>query len=138
MPNDLNAYIGGAPNLQAYVDNHDGTVTDLITNLMWQQAVPATAYQPSGANAYCSALTLAGHLDWRVPSFIELVSILDYSLISYASSAPAIDETAFPSTPADAFASTTAFGASPSAFVALSFANGQSGVAGASYVRCVR
>jgi hypothetical protein len=53
---------------------------------------------------YCTNLTLATHSDWRLPTFIELVSILDYS-----QNAPAISPTAFPSAPGLDFWSSTPF-----------------------------
>ena len=138
MPNDLTSYLAGAPNLQAYADNHDGSVLDSVTGLIWEKAAPGTTYDLTSARAYCSSLTLAGHQDWRLPSFIELVSLVDYGAINFNSGTAAIDGTAFPSTPADSFISSTIWAAS-SAPVSVSFANGQlSFVSGPGYVRCVR
>ena len=37
MPNSAADVANGAPNLAHLVDNLDGTVTDLVTGLMWQQ-----------------------------------------------------------------------------------------------------
>jgi hypothetical protein len=54
-------------------------VTDKITGLMWQQ-VESAAVLGSQAAAHCTSLALAGHSDWRLPSRIELVSLIDYSL----------------------------------------------------------
>ena len=45
MPNDRVDVTAGAPNLESYTDNKDGTVTDNLTGLMWQQTVP-TARTP--------------------------------------------------------------------------------------------
>ena len=105
MPNSQVDVAAGAPNLQSYSDNGDGTVTDNVTGLMWQQAVqlrdqahPGTGYTRADAVAYCATLTLAGYSDWRLPSRIELVSIVDTG-----QGPPSIDRTYFPSTPADWF-----------------------------------
>jgi hypothetical protein len=79
--------------LPAYADNGDDTITDTVTRLMWQRSVPATsvgctvASPDGGADAtvpascadYCAALDLGGHGDWRVPSKVELESLLDFS-----------------------------------------------------------
>jgi hypothetical protein len=77
------------------VDNGDGTVTDIVTKLTWQQATtPSTYTQTNGAN-YCSALNLGAFSSaWRLPSVKELISIVDYE----SPTAPAIDTVAFPGT----------------------------------------
>jgi hypothetical protein len=95
MPNDQVDVTAGAPNLESYTDNGDGTVTDNVTGLMWQQVVSTTTYNWAQALAYCPKLTLAGHSDWRLPSRIELVSIVD---LGVTSGVP-INATYFPSTP---------------------------------------
>jgi hypothetical protein len=77
MPNSQVDVTAGAPNLESYTDNEDGTVTDNVTGLMWQQASPLSGYAWADAVAYCSTLTLAGHSDWRLPTLIELYSIVD-------------------------------------------------------------
>jgi hypothetical protein len=77
MPNSQADVTAGAPNLESYTDNADGTVTDNVTGLMWQQVVPQDTRTYADAVAYCSTLALAGHSDWRLPSVIELVSIVD-------------------------------------------------------------
>jgi hypothetical protein len=85
IPNSPSDIEAGAPNPESYTNNGDGTVTDNVTHLMWQQtplgadggAYPA--FVSGDAPAYCTGLTLAGHSDWRLPSVIELVSIVDYS-----------------------------------------------------------
>ena len=67
----------------------------------------------------CADLVLAGRDDWRLPSMIELISILDLDR-----SEPAIDATLFPSTPADAFWSSTVWGTSPTTASTVTFARG--------------
>jgi len=83
-----------------------------VTHLMWQQVVPTTGGAGNDGNlmwaeatSYCATLVLAGHDDWRLPSQIELVSILDYS--NLGAGQPPINRALFPNTPADAFWSST-------------------------------
>jgi hypothetical protein len=63
---------GPAP---AYRDNHDGTVTDLNTGLMWVQARGAKVTWDS-AMAGAKPCRVGGHSDWRVPSIKELYSLI--------------------------------------------------------------
>ena len=59
----------------AYRDNKDGTVTDLVTQLMWQQDPGAKkTYQDAIAGA--SACRVGGHEDWRLPTIKELYSLI--------------------------------------------------------------
>ncbi|QKG79873.1 Lcl C-terminal domain-containing protein [Tenuifilum thalassicum] len=59
----------------AFIDNGDGTVTDVNTGLMWQQIPTTKDLTWEEANAYCDSLTLAGYDDWRLPTAKELFSI---------------------------------------------------------------
>jgi hypothetical protein len=64
----------------SYVDNHDGTVADTRTGLMWQQG--DSQNDQGGRNwrnalAYCEDLSLAGHDDWRLPNIREFLSLVD-------------------------------------------------------------
>jgi hypothetical protein len=103
MPNGSADVSSGAPTPESYTDNGNGTVTDNVTGLMWQQAAPTTTYTLAGAIAYCSTtLSLAGHTDWRLPSFIELISIVDFGLAS-----PSLNAVYFPGTPSAVFWSST-------------------------------
>jgi Protein of unknown function (DUF1566) len=79
MPNGAVDVAAGAPNLDAYTDNGDGTVTDNVTGLMWQQTVPLLELTWADALSYCTTLAVGGHSDWRLPTEIELISLLDYS-----------------------------------------------------------
>ena len=87
----------GSTVLPSYATDPDaGTVTDQVTNLVWQLQPPsggcARAPADAGpdaaapaectmaeATAYCSDLNLGGFTDWRIPTKIELESILDCS-----------------------------------------------------------
>ncbi len=78
-----------------FVDNSDGTVSDLATGLMWTRADSGRGLNWQDALAWCETLTLAGHDDWRLPNAKELQSIVDYSRAPDASDparrSPAID-----------------------------------------------
>ncbi len=68
-------FIGNAPR---YQDNGDGTVTDLVTGLMWQ-ADPGEKMTYEQAMGGVSSFNLAGYNDWRLPSIKELYSLIDFS-----------------------------------------------------------
>jgi hypothetical protein len=65
-------------NQPSYVVNGDGTVTDLVTDLMWTQGY-------CGKMSYGEAISsaerfeLAGYSDWRLPTTKELYSLIDFS-----------------------------------------------------------
>jgi hypothetical protein len=65
-------YIG---NQADYRDNGDGTVTDLVTGLMWQQN-PGEKMTYSEAAAGADDFALAGYDDWRLPTVKELYSLI--------------------------------------------------------------
>ncbi len=76
---------GNAPN---YTDNGDGTITDNITGLMWQQSADtdgdhdidaADKLSYTNANAYCANLSLGGHTDWELPDIKTLYSLMNFS-----------------------------------------------------------
>jgi hypothetical protein len=88
------------------VDNGDGTVTDTITGLMWQQA-EAGAMTWAEALAYCESLILAGYGDWRLPNANEL-----HSLINYEINKPSIDRRIFPGALSTTYWTSTTFASS--------------------------
>ena len=51
-----------------FVDNGDGTVTDTARNLMWQKDDNGREITFEQAQAYCQALRLGNHTDWRLPN----------------------------------------------------------------------
>jgi hypothetical protein len=87
-------------------------VVDSLTKLMWQRYVTSdttrypwqnTANPSNTAAAYCNTLNSNGYggynTDWRLPTPIELQSLVDYNISSGAT----IDTEAFPGTPATWF-----------------------------------
>ncbi len=86
--------VRGETTTQSFTDHADGTVTDNVTGLMWQQENDDVTQDWQGALAYCEGLALAEHTDWRLPDIKELKSIVDNTRYD-----PAIDETYFPGTP---------------------------------------
>jgi hypothetical protein len=91
-------------------------------------ALPSSYYN---AQAYCEGLTLAGFTDWRLPTLVELESLVDYSKWN-----PAINTTAFPGTQAtDHWASAVEY------LWSISFLNGNTSYPSSTSnlnVRCVR
>jgi hypothetical protein len=68
-------YRGNAP---AYRDNGDGTVTDLVTGLIWQKGLGEKKVSLEEALKMAETMTLGGHSDWRVPTIKELYSLIDF------------------------------------------------------------
>ena len=78
-------YTGNVP---SYLDNSDGTVTDLVTGLMWQKSPDMDgdgdidyqdkmSYEEAAAGA--ATYNLAGYTDWRLPSIKEMYSLIIFS-----------------------------------------------------------
>ena len=71
----------------SYTENGDGTVTDNVTGLMWQQtpdtdgdgdidAADKLSYDDAVAGA--NTFDLGGYSDWRLPTIKELYSLIDF------------------------------------------------------------
>lgn len=73
-----------------FTDNSDGTITDNLTQLIWQKAPNVTAVTWENAIAYAEGLSLANATDWRLPNVKELQSLNDESL-----SNPSVNQTFF-------------------------------------------
>lgn len=133
MPNSPTDVTAGAPNPASLTDVGDGTIRDEVTKLAWAKAEsPASGY--AEALAACEALTLGGKSDWRLPSLVELFSILDVSQNN-----PAVDATKFPGTTATPQWTTGAVAAGFVDLVDFSFSQVASGNAGSTApFRCVR
>ncbi len=79
-------------NVPAYTNNSNGTITDNITGLMWQQADGGEMTQPN-AIIYANNLVLGGFTDWRLPTPSE-----SFSILNHQNNMPAINTTYFTNT----------------------------------------
>ncbi len=68
-------YEGNEPN---YRDNGDGTISDLVTGLMWQKT-PGQKVTFEQAVAGAAKFRVGGFDDWRLPSIKELYSLINFS-----------------------------------------------------------
>jgi len=75
-----------------FVDNGDGTISDLSTGLMWQMDDDGNTRDWEAALDYSETLSLAGYDDWRLPNIKELQSIADYSKSMQTTGTAAIDD----------------------------------------------
>jgi hypothetical protein len=87
-----NAVGNDLPNEASYVDGGDGTVLDETTGLVWEKDAVDENGTWDDALAYCDALELGGKSNWRLPTRIEITSVLDYGKPGWA-------EAAFPGAP---------------------------------------
>jgi hypothetical protein len=126
----------GAPGSQRYDTSAPDVVVDQVTHLVWQRQLDPRTYDWAGAQAACRCLHLAGQQDWRLPTRIELISIVDSTR-----HAPSIDGAAFPDTPVEWFWTATALADDPTFAWYLYFDTGFSNFIEKSStyrVRCVR
>ncbi len=123
-------------NPPSYTDNGDGTVTDNVTDLLWQKTDDNTTRTWDNAWAYCQGLSPDGKTNWRLPSANELMSIVHYGLYD-----PAIDSFAFPETNSSYYWSATTYASGSGSARLVNFANGVVYFykkSNTNYVRCVR
>lgn len=77
-----------------FLDNNDGTISDIATGLMWQKMDSKTAMNWEEALTWAqekNAETYLGHNDWRLPNIKELQSIVDYTRSPQETNSAAID-----------------------------------------------
>lgn len=122
-----------------YHDNGDGTVSDTLTGLMWQQVTSSDTMSWDAAKTYCSTTaSTGGHNDWRLPSKIELLSIVDNASTNPIGAINAVFQMA--PNAGNVWSSTPVAGA-PSSAWSVDFGSGANGfktTPTAQYVRCVR
>jgi hypothetical protein len=122
-----------------YDASRPDVVLDVVTGLMWQQsaAPPDQEYAFDDALAYCAELQAGGYCDWRLPSRIELISLVDFTRAD-----PAIDTSVFEDASGIFFSASVARGTDARWGVASTGATSSilnSGTrAGGRSVRCVR
>lgn len=78
-----------------FIVNGNGTATDTVTGLMWQQ-IDGGEMTVENAIIFCDTLTLGGFTDWRLPNPQESFSILNHQFAK-----PAMNATVFPNTNAE-------------------------------------
>jgi hypothetical protein len=114
---------------------HANAVVDNVTGLIWQEPISSQRQSWDQAKSYCAGLgPLDGVAGWRLPTVIELLSIVDYSRDS-----PCINVAVFPTTTLDLFWTSTPYPGGGSAWDVY-FVSGFTGYTGATYpgsVRCV-
>ena len=62
---------------ERFVNNHNGTVTDTKTGLMWAAQDNGRPINWMEAQSYCRAYNGGGHTDWRMPSLDELAGLYE-------------------------------------------------------------
>jgi hypothetical protein len=60
-----------------FMNNSDGTVTDIQTGLMWAAQDNGSLVNWQTAFIYCRNYRGGGHTDWRMPTLTELASLYD-------------------------------------------------------------
>jgi len=98
--------------------DHAG-VWDRHTGLMWSNTLGDSRLSHADAEKACTALQLAGHADWRLPTRQELQTILDLTRHD-----PAIDTSLFPGTKAEAYWSGCRLAADPGFAWIVNFLHG--------------
>ena len=74
-----------------FVNNGDGTITDIATGLMWAKNDSGYGMVWQDSLAYAEDLILADYDDWRLPNAKELHTIVDYTRSPDATGSAAID-----------------------------------------------
>jgi hypothetical protein len=108
----------------------------MVTGLIWQRGTGPATYTQIQARDYCAALTLASCADWRLPTLVELESIVDTG-----HSVPAVNPNAFPSTTPGEYWTSTPVALNAGNVWSVSLSSGGTRPAGTSdllRVRCVR
>jgi hypothetical protein len=124
----------GLPNPARY-EAAGELVEDRVTRLAFPASFGALSTY-ADAVAFCETLELEGHDDFRLPTRIELVSLLDRTRT------PAIDTRVFPDTPQDYFWTSTPLPGTPGFRYSVYFGAGETSSGeesrASAYVRCVR
>ena len=144
MPNPA---ASGLPNPASTTDLGNGAVLDNVTCLVWEKAPNTTQGFWQANSDHCASLvtsSFAGYSDWRLPTRVEMASLVDF-----ARTGDAIDTTAFPKEPSGYYRTgsdwyETITGQNSSGFswiygMSSGFtSNAYAKTTGNAYVRCVR
>jgi hypothetical protein len=133
MPNPAAANL---PNPSVYDTSIEGLVTDQMTGLMWHRADSVSPYTQALAADYCKNSRVGAYSDWRLPTVIELVSLVDFT-----ASSPSIDTSAFPGTAPTLYWTSTPLARRMTSAWYVGFGQGNTNfldVTVGSLVRCVR
>lgn len=141
------------PGIMSLTDIGNGTVLDNNTGLMWEvKGAPDGISDPLNANDadntyswadaqtavdQLNAMNYGGHSDWRLPTPLELDTLLDLS----ATTGPAIDTTFFPNCKSGNYWTSAPYAADLSMSWYIDFSTGDDGYLANSnsfYVRAVR
>jgi hypothetical protein len=125
--------------------NGQDIIKDAWTGLSWELKIPDTLYSwGSDAQTYCSSLSYGGFHDWRLPSPVELATLLDLTVVYNPANGPPLIQQPFAAytQPAAFWTSTPVASATPgTAAWVVSFQLGLINTAGNTLslrVRCVR
>ena len=125
-----------APTAYTYTGSSE-TVVDQVTGLTWRRAASGDATSWDLAKASCEKLDAPdGGAGWRLPTVIELLSIVDNTRVG-----PCINVDAFPDTPSEHFWTSTPYAGSANHRWIVHFHDGftfHDGAAGPYRARCVR
>lgn len=94
MPNSAGLGLPNEHDYEVLGQGEEETVHDRVTGLDWQRNIDAASFSWSAASSFCEQSSYAGFSDWRLPTRLELVSLLDLSRTN-----PALALEAFPSGP---------------------------------------
>ncbi len=137
LPSYVRCVRGGNYPSNNFTDNGDGTVTDNVTGLMWQQQDDDVQRTWDDAVNYSENLSFAGYNDWRLPNTKELKSI-----VLYDGSSPSVDTIYFPNTKPSNYWTSTAFVHNSGWWWYVSLGSGNLGATAGwqlnYHVRCVR
>ncbi|MFZ4580095.1 MAG: DUF1566 domain-containing protein [Myxococcota bacterium] len=129
------AQVASAPVERYTIDTPSGTVHDSVTGLTWQRDLTISGKRSwAGATSFCAGLNLNGP-GWRLPTTVELLSIVDRGQMG-----PAVDKTAFPYTASEWFWTSTKVPGSDNVWY-IDFTAGSTGIRAPGFeyqVRCVR
>lgn len=118
-------------------ERNNDIVTNTASNLMWQDDMDAVYNRDTLENAQtlCKTLQTGGFKDWRLPTYDELIAIVDYSRHD-----PAINP-AFQNNGTDFYWTSSQYGADPDSIWVVRFSDGSTNKSYKTYenyVRCVR